>query len=223
MESTASEGALQAPEPLGVAIEPNGSGAAVSGPISYEEFLIRCDGRSAEWIGGRVELRMSSSDEHQDLQRFLLALLAHWAESGDFGIVRGAPFQMRLSPEDRGREPDVLFVAREHLDTLRPSFLDGPADLAIEIVSPESAGRDRGEKFYEYEAGGVREYWIIDPQRKRAEWCRLQENGVYTLVAPDEGGIYRSQVLEGLWMREEWLWQRPLPKLIDVLRGWQLI
>jgi len=90
-------------------------------------------------------------------------------------------------------------------------------------VSPESAGRDRGEKFYEYEAGGVREYWIIDPQRKRAEWCRLQEDGAYNVIAPDADGIYRSQVLAGLWMREPWLWQRPLPKLLDVLREWGLI
>lgn len=211
------------PEPLGVAIEPNGSGEAVSGLITYEEFLRLYDGRSAEWVAGRVELRMSRSDEHQDLQRFLLALLAFWVESGDFGIVRGAPFQMRISSHPAGREPDVLFVAREHLDRLRPTFLDGPADIAIEIISPESGERDRGEKFFEYEAGGVREYWLLDPQRRRAEWYQLQDDGAYRAIAPGPDGMYRSQVLAGLWMREEWLWQRPLPKLLDVLREWQLI
>lgn len=217
------ESAPAQPEPLGVAIEPNGSGEAVSSLITYEEFLRLYDGKSAEWIGGRVELRMSSSKEHQDLQGFLLALLKFWAESGDFGVVEGAPFQMKLDPDLRGREPDVLFVASEHLNRLRPTFLDGPADLAIEIVSPESAERDRGQKFYEYESGGVREYWIIDPQRRRVEWCQLQDDGAYTMVRPGEDGKYLSLAMPGLWMREEWLWQRPLPKLLGVLREWQLI
>jgi len=43
---------------------------------------------------------------------------------------------------------------------LKHTYPDGPADLAIEIVSEESRLRDRGEKFAEYEVGGVKEYWI---------------------------------------------------------------
>lgn len=56
------------------------------------------------------------------------------------------------------------FVASEHLDRLKETYLDGPADLVVGIVSPDSVGRDRGEKFYEYAQGGVPEYWLIDPQ-----------------------------------------------------------
>jgi hypothetical protein len=36
-------------------------------------------------------------------------------------------------------------------------------------------------------------------------------------------GIYRSAVLEGLWLRVAWLWQEPLPPLMHVLRERQLI
>ena len=61
------------------------------------------------------------------------------------------------------REPDVLFLAKEHLGRLRDSHIEGPADLVVEIVSKESRGRDRGEKFYEYGEGGVPEYWLLDP------------------------------------------------------------
>src|SRR5262249_52820138 len=46
-----------------------------------------------------------------------------------------------------GGEPDVLFVPAAHLDRLKPTYLDGPPDLTVEIVSPESAGPDRGDKF----------------------------------------------------------------------------
>jgi Uma2 family endonuclease len=222
MESTTLRSATEALEVLGRVIEQLERGAPTE-RMDYEEFLVRYDGQHAEWIDGEVQLRMSGSTEHQDLQGFLLALLRHWVESGDFGVVQGAPFQMKLEPQSRGREPDVLFVATSNLGRLRPTFLDGPADLAIEIVSPESVGRDRGEKYYEYQSGGVREYWIINPERRHVEWCRLQEDGAYKSISTGEDGVYRSPLLPGLWLREEWLWQRPLPKLLTVLREWQLI
>ncbi|MEW6279625.1 MAG: hypothetical protein AB1758_13435 [Candidatus Eremiobacterota bacterium] len=38
---------------------------------------------------------------------------------------------MKTSPDLPARSPDILFVAREHLDRLKPGFLDGPSDLAI--------------------------------------------------------------------------------------------
>ena len=47
----------------------------------------------------------------------------------------------------------------------------------VEIASPESRLRDRGEKFAEYEAGSVREYWLIDRERKEADFYRLGERG----------------------------------------------
>lgn len=74
---------------------------------------------------------------------------------------------MKTGPTLPGREPDLLFLARENLDRLKAPYLEGPADLAVEIVSSESRLRDRGEKLAEYEAGGVREDWILDPGQQR--------------------------------------------------------
>ena len=123
---------------------------------------------------------------------------------------------------EHGREPDLLFVAAAHLPRLQETYLDGPADLVVEIVSPESAGRDRGEKFIEYEAGGVLEYWLLDPQRQWAEFYLLQ-NGRYHLAFAGAAGEYRSTVLPGFWLRTEWLWQRPLPTVLTVIRELGLI
>ena len=61
-------------------------------------------------------------------------------------------------------------MATEHLDRLTDSHLSGPADLVVEIVSPDSLGRDRGDKFAEYEAASIPEYWLIDPVRQQAMW-----------------------------------------------------
>jgi len=69
----------------------------------------------------------------------------------------------------------------------------------------------------------VREYWLIDPQRKQAEFYRRGQDGFYHLMPVGDDGIYRSVVLEGLWLRVNWLWQEPLPPLLSVLREWKLV
>ena len=92
------------------------------------------------------------------------------------GVVRFAPFQMKTGPNLPGREPDLLFIAQEHLDRLKGTYLEGPADLVVEIVSPDSGARDRGEKFYEYERGGVPEYWLLDYARRQAEFYQLGQD-----------------------------------------------
>jgi len=189
--------------------------------MTYEEFLAWADEDTlAEWVDGEVVMYSPASDRHQDMARFLTAVLSIYVETYGLGVIRPAPFQMKL---ERGREPDLLFVAREHLNRLKETYLDGPADLAVEIVSPESAGRDRGEKFYEYEQAGIPEYWLIDPQTERAEFYQLTAAGQYRLVLPDAEGIYRAAVLPDLWLRVAWLWQTPLPLVLDVVRELGLI
>lgn len=189
--------------------------------MTYEEFLDWADEDTyAEWVDGKVEMMSPASVEHQDISLFLARLLAEFAEEHDAGKLLAAPFQMRLSNVKRGREPDLLFVAKNNLTRLRRSYLDGPADLAIEIVSPESVLRDRGAKYAEYEAGGVTEYWIIDAEARRADFFVLDAEGRYQRASPDEGGKYASAVLPGFWVNVGWLWQSPLPSVRSVLKAW---
>jgi hypothetical protein len=92
---------------------------------------------------------------------------------------------------------------------------------SVYVASSESGERERGKKF-EYEAGGVREYWLIDPDRQQAEFYRLME-GRYRLVYPDSEGLYRSEVLPGFWLEVEWLWQEPLPPILEILGKLRLV
>lgn len=190
--------------------------------MTYEEFLVWADGTRAEWVDGEVITMSPASRRHQRLAVFLTTLLEHFVEARQSGVVLAAPFQMKTGASLPGREPDVLFIAQEHLERLKENYLDGPADIAVEIISPESRARDRGDKFYEYEQGGVREHWLIDPIHQRAEFYRLGDDKLYSL-APVDDGIFRSAVLEGLWLKVDWLWQEPLPLLLAVLKEWGLV
>lgn len=206
------------------------------GTMTFEEFLAWGDGTHTEWVNGEVtylypaildlhsgEVLMTVSEQHMDMSGFWLALLQFFAEARNPGEVFYAPFVMKLDKVRVGRAPDVMFVVEENCDRIRKNYLDGPADLVIEIVSPESVKLDTVEKLAEYEQGGVREYWWIDPESQRAAFHQRDESGAFRLVAPDERGIYSSAVLPGLWIEVNWLWQRPLPTLVSVLQAWGLI
>ena len=183
--------------------------------MTYEEFLDWADEDTyAEWVDGEVIMVSPASRRHQKIVSFLATLLTSYAERHDLGEVLSAPFQMKLPHS--GREPDVIFIAKEHLDRLRETFLDGPADLVVEVVSPESGVRDRGEKFYEYEMAGVPEYWLIDPTREMAEFYVL-EGEHYRPVLAGRSGRYESRVVKGFWLDVEWLWQDPLPRIEEAL------
>ncbi len=183
--------------------------------MTYQEFLAWADEDTlAEWVEGEVIVTSPASKRHQDLSGFLESVLRLFVETHQLGVVLSAPFQMKL---EHGREPDLLFVATEHLERLQATYLDGPADLVVEVVSPESVGRDRGETFYEYAQGGVPEYWLIDPQIEWAEFYHLSGNR-YRPLFMGEAGRYDSQRLPGFSLQVEWLWQEPLPPVLNVIR-----
>jgi len=192
--------------------------------ISYTEFLEWLDEDThAEWVDGELVPMSPISLVHTKQGKFLLSLISIFVQHYRLGEVAYEPFQMKTGPGLPGRSPDILFVANEHLDRLQQTYLDGPADLVVEIVSPDDPDRDYVTKFREYQTGGVREYWIVDPQRRQAYFHQLDANGQYQLAALDDQGCYHSTVLPGLWLREAWLWQEPLPGILDVLREWKLI
>ena len=191
--------------------------------MSYEAFLEWVDeGVRAEWVDGKVVFLTSPSTRHQLIVRFLTNILSAFTEASDSGILLPSPYQMKLGPGLSGRQPDLLFIANENLSRIQKNRLAGPADLVVEVISPESRVRDRGEKFYEYEQAGVKEYWLIDYEREQAEFHRLDERGIYQAVPLSEG-VFRSEVLKGLELDTLWLWQEPLPPLMSVLKVWGLV
>lgn len=190
--------------------------------LTYAQFLEMDGGPHTEWVDGKVVAMAPVSNDHTDLGVFLLTALQCWVAARDAGQIKYEPFQMKTGPKLPGRSPDIFFVEKKNLSRVKKTYLQGPADLVIEIVSPGSRTVDRGEKYFEYEQGGVREYWLIDPLRKQAEFYLLGRDGIYQL-APIEDDIFRSGVLQGLWLKVGWLWSRPLPSVLAVQRKWKLV
>lgn len=191
--------------------------------MSYEEFLHWADDEThAEWVDGKVVFMEPVSDDNKEESGFLDRTIGTYVNERGLGSVKLEPFQMKLSDRPSGRSPDLIFISTQNLPRIRPTYLDGPADLVIEIVSPDSQKRDRITKYQEYETAGVREYWLIDPAQRSAEFYRLDAGSHFERM-PVEDGVFRSEVIQGLWIKIEWLWNETRPRVIQVLKEWGLV
>jgi Uma2 family endonuclease len=180
--------------------------------MTFEEYLNwDYEGIRAEWVDGEVVLRSPVRAIHQEILLFLAELIAQFCPQHGAGRVYLAGMRLRLPSRPSGREPDLIFISAAHLDRIKDVHIEGPADLVVEITSPESEARDRATKFAEYEAAGIPEYWLIDPLRHDAFFNLLGEDGHYHpgVVSPE--GVYSSRMLEGFRLRPDWLWRNPLP------------
>jgi Uma2 family endonuclease len=64
------------------------------------------------------------------------------------------------------RLADVLFICQDRLDIIRKDWIEGAPDL-IEVLSPSNWIDDRRTKYRVYALASVREYWIVDPDKRQ--------------------------------------------------------
>lgn len=188
--------------------------------VPFEEYLTQFAGQHCEWEGGTVIKMSPISLQHNALLDYMYTLLAAYFELRPIGRVFHEPFTMRLPLLNKAREPDLFVALKTNPSILTSTYLDGPADICIDVVSPESVERDHGKKFQEYEKAVVKEYWILDPIHKESRFYRLGgDGGVYVRQETDEFGYYRTPLLPGLVLHIPTLWQDKLPGPIATVRA----
>lgn len=184
--------------------------------MSEDEFVAFCnEDCRAEWVDGEVIVMSPANIEHNRLTRFLLSLLEDYVAECGLGEAFGTDFSVRIP--QRRRLPDVLFVGCDRSDRLQQNHFEGPPHLIVEVVSEDSVDRDWRVKYLEYQAAGVEEYWVVDPLSRRVEAYALGDDRVYHSIELADGKL-ASRVVPGFYLRPEWLWQSPLPRVPAILR-----
>ena len=158
------------------------------GPIklTYEDYVdLPDDGRRYEILDGELEVSPSPAPKHQAVSRNLAWFLHGHVQERRLGSVYYAPIDVILA-DTSIVQPDLVFidVARESIVSQRG--IEGPPDLAVEILSPWSIRRDRITKAALYARYGVRHYWLVDPDARVLE-VYAAEGAEYLLVARCEG------------------------------------
>ena len=160
---------------------------------TIEDIYALPDGERAELIDGNLYMMTPPGTRHQRLVSKVHGSIFRFIEDhgGDCEVFP-APFGVFLSEDSEYVEPDVTVVCD-------PSRLDekgchGAPDWVMEVVSPSSRRLDYFIKLFKYRTEGVREYWIVDPQKDRVTVYEFEkdEGNEYSLRDVVPVGIFEN-------------------------------
>lgn len=123
------------------------------------------DGKRAELIDGQIYYVAPPSRKHQTIARELFSSINSYIKSNGGSCESFfAPFAVFLNSDDKNYvEPDISVIC--DITKLTDKGCSGAPDWIIEIVSPGSRRADYYTKLFKYRTAGVREYWIVDPEK----------------------------------------------------------
>ena len=132
---------------------------------TIEDIYALPDGQRAELIDGQMYMMAPPNFRHQKLVMELSAVIHQYIKNhGGSCEVLPAPFAVFLNCDDRNYvEPDISVICDKN--KLTESGCNGAPDWVIEVTSPSNPQNDYGIKLFKYRTAGVREYWIVNPQK----------------------------------------------------------
>ena len=159
---------------------------------TIEDIYALPDGKRAELIDGQIYVMAPPSTKHQRILNFLnTEINLYIRKNSGTCEVFPAPFAVFLSENGKNYvEPDISVICDKSKITEKGCH--GAPDWIIEIVSPGSKQMDYYTKLFQYRISGIREYWIVDPERETVTvYCFEKETmEQYPFSATIPAGIY---------------------------------
>ena len=150
------------------------------------------DGERAELVDGQIYYMAPPSRKHQRISGELFTIINNYIKSKAGSCEPYiAPFAVFLNGDDKNYvEPDISVICDKA--KLTDKGCSGAPDWIIEVVSPGSRRMDYSTKLFKYRTAGVREYWIVDPEKNRITVYDLEHEDMneYTFADTVETGIY---------------------------------
>ena len=121
----------------------------------------------AELIDNVLYMSPAPITEHARVSADILGAL--WTHCRAYASVFHAPFDVYLDNSRNAVQPDVLVILYSNPRQPKPKgHYHGVPDFIVEILSPSNRYHDLVRKKNLYESKGVTEYWIVDPDTKKA-------------------------------------------------------
>jgi len=164
---------------------------------TYEELVAELPetNQPCELWDGELSMSPATSFYHQEIVLRFSHQLYDWVSKRNLGKAVTGPIDMVLSPH-RVTQPDVVFISQERLGIIAKA-INGPVDLAAEVISLGGRNRDRIDKRDLYEQYGVKEYWLIDPEARTVEVLHLEIGRYQLFTRATPGQAAASKLLNG--------------------------
>ena len=145
---------------------------------TIEDIYALPDGERAELIDGKIYYMAPPSTRHQRLLNFInTEINLYIRENKGECEVFPAPFAVYLNKDDKNYvEPDISVICDK--DKITDKGCNGAPDWIVEIISPGNKEMDYFKKLFKYGTAGVREYWVVDPERELVTICNFERDSM---------------------------------------------
>jgi Uma2 family endonuclease len=188
--------------------------------LTAEQFLDWLEpGVHADLISGTISMDSPVNRLHSNLLSFLDRVLGTYIDQRRLGELHREGFVVRLAQRDAFM-PDLAFFTKEQSARLEQTYATFAPTFVVEALSPSSARRDLRDKFVAYEAHGVQEYWILDPDMQNHRFFRRE--GSYLIEFAVGAERIDSFSIPGFWVLRKWLNASALPPVqatLDAILG----
>lgn len=176
--------------------------------FTYEDYcLYPTNGKQLQLIEGEFFMSPAPKTYHQKVSGNIEFILRRYVYKHNLGEIYDAPTDVRLSSEDVV-QPDILFISKSRLHIITKNYIKDAPDLVVEILSDKTKKIDLKLKRALYAKHGVKEYWIVDPDRETADVLDLGEKGYTEIKKYKAGQTLISSVLKGLKIKVEEIFKK---------------
>lgn len=153
---------------------------------TLEDIYALPEGQRAELIDGQIYYMAAPGTAHQRILTSLFTQIYNYIsdQAGDCEVFP-APFAVFLNDTDaKYVEPDISVICDK--SKINEDGCNGAPDWIIEIVSPGSRRMDYYTKLFKYRSAGVKEYWIVDYDKKIVNVYDFQNDNMEQYDIPGE-------------------------------------
>ena len=166
--------------------------------MTYTDYLRLTppDNGNYELHNGKIIFMSTPVPAHQLFSANLLAEIHIFAKKTAFGRIIAAPMDTLFSVHDV-LQPDLLFLCNDRLHLIGEKKIEGAPDLVVEILSPSNSAKEMSYKKFVYEVTEVREYWVVNLQKKTLTQYEKIENEFHIRKIFQQNEKLNSIVLVG--------------------------
>ena len=149
------------------------------GEYTLDDYYALPDERRVELIDGVFYDMSAPAVIHQKIlgELFMLFRECTDAHEGECEVYL-SPCDVRLDMDNKTMvQPDLLVICGPY--DLGAKRFEGAPDLVLEILSPATRSKDMLLKLYKYQNAGVKEYWIVDPERETVMVYDFRDDNFY--------------------------------------------
>ena len=165
---------------------------------TIEDIYALPERERAELIDGQIYYMAPPSRKHQRISTMLTSIIDRYIEDHQGQCqVYAAPFAVYLDESTNTYvEPDISVICDPN--KLNDKGCNGAPDWIIEIVSPASKRMDYYNKLFKYRTAGVKEYWIVDPDKSRIIVYNFEQSTMeeYSFTDSVKAGIYSDLLID---------------------------